>query len=600
MTPTRAMPASARTSTPRANQTALYPSQRTIIQFSRQGDRLTSERVEQHVLVVGGTGSSKSTASMDMLTCGAMDAQFGCLILCAKASAADEAWEAAVRTGQEKRVIMFGPGSGQCFNWADYEYQNFGDGKGRVDNLMSVFTAMTEVMLRSSQGKQSEPFWEYLNLQGFRNLFFIDGKANGSIDLSRILKMWQSLPQNFDQLDEPHRRASLRALIEAKRRCNASDLRSFELAETWLTSQMPALSERTRSCIEAMAIGMLDPNARETMYEAMGGKSTWTPKSITEEGRIVIVAYDVKRYGGIGKLIQVACKKSVEMESERRLARYRGKMETCRPVAIIADELQFVLDSGDLDFLRTSREARAGMIGSIQSIPSVISELGGGAQAEVLADAIFGQFQTKVYHQNGCDSTNKKTSGWVGEKLVWTVGESEGTTVTEQGASQSSGYNLSEQLRPLVPTIEFKRSARGGEANKYEVRVFVTMEGHFWKCNGGEDWARIKIFQHCEPSKSHVLFWPLLGGRLRAITEFWLRITAASPLRYWNDLFLCDPRAPVSMFMDRVPTARIFVRHPPLMKLIPALWRAQDWDERITLIARWWGWWMGKTEDSRA
>ena len=164
--------------------------QRVLLRFSREGDVYTTARACSHTLVVGATGASKTTSSLNEITRALMEAGFGILLLSAKPSAYEEGYDMAIQSGCE-RVIRFGPDSKECFNWADYEYQDFGDGKGHTDNLMEVFKTLTETAMRSAGQKESEPFWQFSNEQGFANFFFIDGCANGSIDLSRMLGMWK-------------------------------------------------------------------------------------------------------------------------------------------------------------------------------------------------------------------------------------------------------------------------------------------------------------------------------------------------------------------------------------------------------------------------
>jgi hypothetical protein len=542
----------------RANNNTFDPQKR-LIRFSREGDYLTSERMEEHILVIGATHSSKSSATMRLLMESAMASGAGVFVHSAKISAAWDAMDAAKRAGC-KRIIDYSPGSGERFSWADYEYQDFGDGKGRVDNLMSVFNTMVEVTMRSSGQKESEPFWAYMQSQGMTNLLFIDGEANGSIDVSRILAMWQSIPQGFGDLEDLQRLLSVATLIEAEKKCPPEKRRALALAKNWLVRQMPALSERTRSCVEAMAIGMLDAHARDIMQEAMGGKSTWTPEDL-EAGAVVVCGYDVMRYGGIGKLIQVGCKKSIQRFVGRRLARFRGRLRECCPIIIVADEAGFFIDSGDQEYLRTSREGRGGCVWAIQSIPSVVDELGGGAVAENKVKATLGMFQTKIYHYNDCDVTNEQSARWIGQDMQRRPGGSIGT---DSRGKVNRGESWSEQPYFLVPPIAFQQALpRGGEAEKWNVRAFVTMAGHKWKCNDGKHWAKIKLFQSCTPGDGFDVGYP------------------------W---------APIWMFLEKVATARQWAFHRSLREVWSA-WRKETSEGKPwEIIRRWWAFWIDDRE----
>jgi hypothetical protein len=561
--------------TSRANQS--FNLQQKLIRWSRDGDYLTAERVCQHVLMVAETGASKSTAMIDLAARSVFEAGFGAFVHTAKITAAEQMIRLAEQSGV-KRIIYWGPGSGERFNWADYEYHDFGDGKGRVDNLMAVFKTMVEVYMRSSGQKESEPFWQFMNEQGMTNLFFIDGEANNGIDLSRMLEYWQSIPRDFDDLCEPEESASLTALMEAEVKCPPEKRRSLQLSRNWLLKQMPALNERTKSCVVAMAIGMLDPHARDIMQEAMGGQSTWTPETICD-GAVVVCGYDVKRFGAIGKLIQVAAAKSVERKIERRLAEFNGNMDGCRPVALIADEAQFFMHSGQLDFLRTAREAKGAAIWSIQSLPSVVHELGGGAVAENEARATFGMFQTKIYGFIACDVTSEQCARWIGQDMQRRPG---GSTGVDDRGRVNRGDNWSEVPYYIVPPIAFQRLPRGGEAEKWNVRPIVTMAGYPWKCNDGKYWAKIKLFQNIDKAKILWLRWP------------------------W---------APIWMWLDKVPSARCWSLHVRLFdgerwhreyrRKIEAQWREKPITSEWEFACLWWGvtkrhvkrWWAFWVDD---
>src|SRR5258708_21946927 len=165
------------------NPTIKINMQRPLVRWSRQGDIWTPERACEHTLIVGGIGSSKTTASMATMATALLESpdRFGFFFHSAKPSAADDAYEWARAAGREKDIIYYGPGSGHRFCWCDYEYQDFGDGRGRVDNLMAIFKSLVGVIMRSAGERESEPFWQFMNEQGMKNLFFIDGEASGNI-----------------------------------------------------------------------------------------------------------------------------------------------------------------------------------------------------------------------------------------------------------------------------------------------------------------------------------------------------------------------------------------------------------------------------------
>jgi hypothetical protein len=219
------------------------------------------------------------------------------------------------------------------------------------------------------------------------------------------------------------------------------------------------------------------------------------------------------------------------------------------------------MDKGDLDFLRTSREARGGCLWSIQSLPAVIHELGGGSAAETEAKATLGAFKTKIFHFNDCDVTNKQASEWIGQDMQTRPGGSIG--VNDKG-EVTRGQNWSDQPYYLVPPIAFWRLRSGGKEEKWQVRTIVTMARYAWKCNGGKYWAKIKFFQSCEP---HVD-------------------------KPWWKIWPFHPKDPGSIFSDIIPTARRWSLNIP-MKRFWELWRAVP-ERRLKLYYRWLAFWINE------
>jgi hypothetical protein len=322
---------------------------------------------------------------------------------------------------------------------------------------------------------------------------------------------------------------------------------------------MVRLAEKTRSSIQQEISVMFDLFNRYPMREALSGKSSWTPDSICEEGKIVICSWDVKRFDLAGKLIQVIAKRCTERGIERRLPRYKHNPDAMRCVALLIDEFQFFVDSADIKFLSTSRESRAAALWTYHSFPMLIDEFGGDRNK---VDALLAHFSTKVCHENRCAVTNRFHADEIAEIIVerWNRGHT--VSVTNSGGHESSNetasLGASEQkdygLRPRA----FTTLARGGKPFNWHVEAIVYMAGRVWKANGRR-WIRMKFFQSCEPH----------------VDKTW---------------FSFYPRAPLSIFWDKMPTARIWARHVPFRVLIEACRREPKYWKAF--VERWAAFWL--------
>jgi len=533
-----------------------YDLAKRIIRFGGDDAYLTLGDACENILVTGGMGSSKTTSSFSMFgtsffeTAGCGGFGFG-----VKYNARMETFAMARNAGRGEDVIMFYPGSGQRFNWIDYESKVHGPGNAIVDNLMDVFVSSTEVISRKMGQSQSEPFWEFSWRQMLKHFLFLDFHANGGIDFLRVLQMCQSLPQNFADLEDWKRFACLVALEKATRNCPASQRRSLQLATDYLTREMPGLSERCRSCIQQMCSAMLDPHVRDLYQDAFGGQSTWTPDDVMDRGKIVIIGYDVERFGLMGQVINCIVKRCAQRAIARRREKFGSDMNPCRPVAFIMDEAPFLVDSHDERFLRVGRENRAINLWAIQTIPSMVDELGSGDVARNRVDGLLAHFHTKVMHQNDCDVTNNKMAEIISKDLWWRMGKNVGQT--PGGATEGHNWNL--QVDYVLPPIAFKQLKRGGPKFNWDVRAIVTMPGYQWA--DGKWWQAIKFIQNCEPKKERLALQ-----------------------------FLFD-HAPASIWLDRIPVARIWVKHGSVLQLLRDIWHRPD--KAQWYFWRWVAFWIG-------
>jgi len=540
-----------------AKKPVIYDLSQPVLRYGQQRAYLTVGDCCENVLVVGGAGSSKSTSTFYTTGKGLFSAGCGGYGFGVKYRARDETYGMAWESGRAIDVIDFGPGSGQRFNWIDYESKIHGPGNAIVDNLMNVFVSSTEVISRKMGLSQSEPYWEFSWRQMMKVLLFVDLHANGGVDFLRVLEMCQSMPRGFLDLENWRDHKSLTALHRAMRNCPASQSRSMQLAKNYMTEEMPRLSDRTRSCIQQMCSAMLDSHVRDLYQEAFGGESTWTPDDVMDQGKILLISYDMERYGVVGQLINSIVKKCAERALARRREKFGSDMGRCRPIAFIMDEAPFLIDSEDERFLRVGRENRAVVLAAIQSLTSMVDELGGGEVARNRVDGILSHFHTKTMHQNDCDVTNNKMSEIIAKDIWWRKGINEGEK--HDGGGRHQGSNWTQTVDYVLPPIAYKQLKRGGAKANWDVRAIVTMPGYQWP--DGKWWQAIKMIQNCEPKKEHVWF-----------------------------PFLHD-HSPATIWFDKIPIARIWTRHVPFRKLLHDVWeKPRAWRP---LLLRWLYFWVG-------
>ena len=124
-------------------------------------DSFTVADAFEGTLVLGATGSGKSTGSGRTLALSYLRAGFGGLVLTAKP---DERalWESYCRTaGRWRDLKIFSPTAKLRFNFLDYELNRKGAGAGLTDNLVALFSEILQIAERSgsSGGREDEGYW---------------------------------------------------------------------------------------------------------------------------------------------------------------------------------------------------------------------------------------------------------------------------------------------------------------------------------------------------------------------------------------------------------------------------------------------------------
>lgn len=153
--------------------------------YGSREDAWTLRDAVEGTLILGATGSGKTSGSgrtiaRTMLACG-----FGGLVLTAKA---DERalWEGYCRdTNRVDDLIVFGPNSSQHrFSFLDHEMTRKGEGAGLTENVVNLLSTVLEVAERNSTGgggREDEGYFKRANRQFCRNVVDLLALAHGRV-----------------------------------------------------------------------------------------------------------------------------------------------------------------------------------------------------------------------------------------------------------------------------------------------------------------------------------------------------------------------------------------------------------------------------------
>ena len=469
---------------------------KTLFKLSKKDDFTIGNAVE-NVLIAGGIGSGKTSATGFALAMSYLTAGFGALILCAKPEE-PLLWRRYCEVaGRLNDLIEFGPQYPWRFDPLAFELSRAGTGAGQTENLVQLFSALLDLGEKDAGrggGKEGEQYWRKAVLQLLRNLIDLIVLATGQISVPGLYRLAVSTASSLDQVRSPEwksRSYCFRLLTEADKRPKTdSQKRDFELVADYFLCEFPALSDKTRSVILSTFTSMADVLNRGVLRDLFTQGSNIDPTA-TEQGKIIVVAMPLKEYGQVGLYAAALWKYAFQKSIERR-----DVAKSPRPVVLWQDEGQFfLLPSTDFLFTSTSRSARVSSVLLTQSISGVIATLGGGPAGKAEADAYLSNYGTKIFHANTDTASNEYAANLIGRCKQFMINANSNYGGDDDGYSSTGGSSgISEIFEYEVQPREFSKLRTGGEANKGQVDAIVFKNGAGFKATG-RNWMRVTFTQ---------------------------------------------------------------------------------------------------------
>jgi hypothetical protein len=456
---------------------------RVLAMLSHQDDAFTVGDAVQNCLITGSIGSGKTTGSGELLALEYLRTGWGGLVLTTKRSDVTRWRTYCNMTNRQDSVVMFTPENGCPYrsNFLEYERRS---GKGLVDNLVSTLFTVFEVAGRLEQTNAGSDgsFWEDNARDVTWHALSLEIAATGSAPLPNVKRIIESAPRNPEQVkDKEWARHSLcfKRLIQAQERCRDAALLET-LASYWLTF-WPGLGDRTRSSIEATLFSRLNKLIRGVNAELFNSTTSFVPE-MTHHGAVCIVDMPLKLYGEAGLFAQTILKLFWQKSMERRAI-----TQDTVPSFLFIDESHLFITSNDLEFLTTSREARAACVFLTQSRSNYEAMLK-GANVKARVDALLSCFQTKIFHQCQDTAHNLYASDLIGR--VWTPAATYGTSHNPQAQpslfsdrSTSTSSSVSEQYRYLVEPRAFTQLKKPA-ADNVDIEAILFKGGEVFKATG--------------------------------------------------------------------------------------------------------------------
>jgi type IV secretory pathway TraG/TraD family ATPase VirD4 len=433
-------------------------------------------------VIMGQTGSGKTTGSGAALAKAFLHCGYGGLVLCAKPGER-QIWEQyAAACGRENHLVIFSPHEDPRhkthwrFNFLDYELRRSSAmGGGLTENLVHLFSSITEIVEGKSSVAEGDNFWERAMRQLLRNAIDLLNLAWGTLTLTDIVRLVLEAPKTDDQTRDEHwQQTSFCALClrEADRKAGASgsvrDQHDFETVWNYWTKDYAALADRTKTSIVATFTSIADILAHGHIHQMLSTTTNICPE-ITFDGAIILLDLPIQHYHAVGRIAQGIFKYMFQ-----RAVLARDVAQDPRPLFLWADEAQNFVASSDYEYQAVARSARCATVYLTQNISLLYAVLGSNGRDG--ANALLGNFATKIFHANGDVPTNTYAADLIGQH--WTTTHNYSASHNGQGSSTSGGGSDSVQNK-ILPSA-FTTLRRGGPPHRI-VEGIIFQGGRIWQ-----------------------------------------------------------------------------------------------------------------------
>ena len=474
-------------------------------------DRLTLRSATEGTLILGGTGSGKTSGSGEAIRRAYLRSGMGGLVLCVKADEADSWRIAAKKMGRAKDLLVVDASGKHRFNFMDYAAATIAS-NGFHQNLVVLMQQISEATMVANSGDSNgeNSFFEKAALKWLAHTFPLLHAARETIQLKQVYQMVVSAPKSLEDVDSEAWRAKsfcwkvLRdvALKAEEQKDQYADKIIEEHGHFWLT-EYPSLNARTRTSVEATLTNLIHPFLSGKLAELFCTHSTVVPE-MAREGQLILLDLPALTYGPMGAAAQSLFKYLFGMAMQRQKV-----IEKTRPVFVWIDECQYFLSRSDAELLSTARSSKISCVFITQDLPSFYAQL--GPKSRDVADSIISKFGTRILHANTCRTTNQYAAEIIGKTTKFNTskttntGRNSGGSLNQNEFSGSAGAGdgrnqgrtdgISTYQDFVIPPEYFAKELRtGGPKNKKRVDAILVRNGGVFKRTGAH-WLKAEFKQ---------------------------------------------------------------------------------------------------------
>lgn len=454
-------------------------------------DRWTIRDACEGTQIFGGIGSGKTSGSGAAIARAFLSAGFGGLVCCAKPDERALWQDYAAKTGRSDQLVIVRPGeNGQppryAFNFLDYELRRPGAGAGQTENLVNLFTEISNIVSGKAQEQAGDNFFTTAMEELVRNAVDVLSLSGEKLTLKAITDLVTAAPRTIAQAEnaEWQQNSFTGQLLQVAFERASTPLQQHDAmqAAAYWTQRFPGYNERTRGDIIATFSGIADRLLRGLAWQLLCNEITIYPE-VAFDGYIIVLDLSVQEYGKLGRTIQGIWKYMFQQAVLRRNVR-----EHPLPVFLWCDEAQHFISPFDYLYQSTVRSFRGCTVYLTQNISNYYSVLGANAKAS--ADSLLGNLSTKIFHANSDHATNEYAANTIAQRreMTTTTNSQQQNNPNQPGSTGSVGTGETDRF-PVMP-YEFTVLRKGGPQNGYGVEGIVFESGRRWNQSQGETYLK--------------------------------------------------------------------------------------------------------------
>jgi len=445
----------------------------------------------RHNLVLGETGSGKSSTTSRVLLSSMARLGFGGLLTCVKVTDFQDYLSVLRQAGREKDIIHVTLDDDIPWRINVLEYENRRSGKNVAEVLVHLVQNLLEIIERGKQGSGADPFWRQSTNKLIRYGIIVLRAAGLPISLPNLSKLAVEAPTSPAEVDDPKWRdrsflfRCLKAGDDAAKSTTA-EARDFDQAATYYLQEHARMGDVCRGSVLATFSGAISPFLTYPLRDLYQTSTNFVPE-MCENGAIIIL--DIPILGDNKELAQLA-QVMFKMMFFRAMER-RDVQANPRGVFLLSDEHQHIYSSHDQVFLTTARAARVSCTLITQNVSNFYAILPGD-KGRAETDSLFGNCGTKFMHMQTDYISNTWAANLIGTTRQWFQGISTALppavqTVfalgnTREPARITSSVNEHETHEVPMQTFHMLRS--GGKRNDLNVDAVVFSGGRTWSTTG--------------------------------------------------------------------------------------------------------------------